>query len=49
MRSQRLYPVPAESEFLSVRAVENEIAAGSGSPTSYMCAPDIAVIFWFVF
>ncbi len=40
-----------KSGFLSVLAVEKEIAAGSGSPTSYICAPDITVSsFWgFVF
>lgn len=47
MRSQHLYPVPAESESLSVLAVENEIAEGSGSPTSNMCAPDISVRLFF--
>ena len=49
MHSQHLFSVSADSEFLSALAVENKIAAGSGSPTSRWCAADNCIILLFFF
>lgn len=48
MHSQHLFSVSADSEFLSALAVENKIAAGSGSPTSRWCAADNCIILFFL-
>lgn len=49
MHSQHLFSVSADSEFLSALAVDNKIAAGSGSPTSCWCAADNCIILLFFF